>query len=188
MRPVINHMRNELREHHLVRVALRIFVGYYAIGARIGQRVDEAAEIGLGLRVGLVPGAPDRVVASWRRLAFPTGQPDPRGPEQVMQVASDGAEIRVDRCGELLRRHPVDCGQNLVVRPLVVRDELAQLVAVRHGHRYLTISALGSTGCSTFGGMPAQGHSRYSYIDHDRQVSLKLNLPEMTVAKSYVNC
>src|SRR5262249_52254222 len=96
--------------------------------------------------VGLLPGTPDWVVAAGWRLAFPTGQPDPRRPEQVMQVASDGAEIRVDRSGELLRRHPIDCSENLVVRPLVVRDELAQLVAVRHRHRYLTISHLGSSG------------------------------------------
>src|SRR5262249_2743148 len=151
MRPVVNRVRDELREHHLVRGTLGILVGHYAIGARIGQRLDERAAIGVGLLVGLVPGTPDRVVAPGWRLAFPTGQPDPRRPEQVMQVASDGAEIRVDRSGELLRRHPVDCGQNLVVRPLVVRDELTQLVAVRHRHRYLTISPLRSTGCGRAG-------------------------------------
>jgi len=52
------------------------------------------------------------------------------------------------------------------------------------------MSPLGSTGCSTFGGMRARKATQeiLVYIDHDRQDSLKLNPPEMTVAKSYVNC
>src|SRR5215471_18459959 len=130
MRPVVDHVRDELREHHLVRVALGVLVGDYAIGARIGQRLDERAEVCVGLSVGLAPRALDRIGASWRRLAFPTGEPDPRRPEHVMQVAGDRAEVRVDRPGELLRHDPVDRRQNLVVCPLVVRDELPQLVAV----------------------------------------------------------
>src|SRR5262249_51276266 len=131
MRPVVNHVRNELRAHHLLRVALGVLVGDYVISARIGQRLNERAEVCVGLGVGLAPRAIDRIGASRRRLAFPTGEPDPRRPEHVVQVASDSAEVRVDRPGELLRHHPVDRRQNLAVRPLVVRDEFPQLIAVR---------------------------------------------------------
>jgi hypothetical protein len=60
MRPVIHHVRDELREHHLVRVALRVLVGDHAIGACIGQRLHERAEVGVGLGVGLAPRALDR--------------------------------------------------------------------------------------------------------------------------------
>jgi hypothetical protein len=49
MSPVIDHVRDELREHHLVRVALRVLVRDYAIGACIGQRLHERAEVCVGL-------------------------------------------------------------------------------------------------------------------------------------------
>src|SRR5262249_13707025 len=103
-----------------------------------------------GVGVGLAPGALDRIAASWRRLAFPTGEPDPRRPEHVVDVGGDSVEVRLDWPGEILRRHPVDRCQNLVVRPLVVRDELAQLVAVRHGHPYhiLGIRSPAASRCS----------------------------------------
>src|SRR5262245_32308436 len=142
MRPVVHRVRDQLRERHLVRVALGVLVADYAVGARIAQRLDERAEVGVGLGVGLAPGSVDRIAPSRRHLAFPTGKPDPRCPEHVVQVADDSPEIRVDRPGELLRRHLVDRSQNLVVRPLVVRDELAQLVAGRHDGLYLTMSPL----------------------------------------------
>ena len=50
----------------------------------------------MGLGVGLAPRALDRIGTSRRRLAFPTGEPDPRRPEHVVQVAGDSAEVRVD--------------------------------------------------------------------------------------------
>src|SRR5215467_3551388 len=162
MRPVVDHVRDELREHHLVRMALGVRVGDYAIGARIGQRLDERAEVCVGLGEGLAPRALDRIGAAWRRLACPTGEPDPRRPEHVVQVAGDSAEVRVDRPGKLLRHHPVYRRQNLVVRPLVVRDELPQLVAVRHGRSYLSISPWRPIGWSTFRAMRAA--RRYAVI------------------------
>src|SRR5262249_48499161 len=138
MRPVINHVRDELREYHLVWVAFGVLVGDYAIGARIGQRLHERAEVGVGLGIGLAPGAFDRIAASGRRLTLPTGEPDPRRPEHVVDVAGDRVEVRLDRPSEILRRHPVDRRQNLIVRPLVVRDELAKLIAIRHGRPYIS--------------------------------------------------
>src|SRR5262249_16608319 len=108
---------------------------------RIGQQLGERAKVGVGRGVGLAPGARDRIVASWRRLTFPAGEPDPRRPEHVVQIAGNGAKVRVDGLAEFLHRHPVDCGENLVVCPVVVRDELAQLVAVRHVRAYIILEA-----------------------------------------------
>src|SRR5690606_9437246 len=110
----------------------------------LAQRIDELLLLALELRParadrverGQVPG----VRETRGRGAFPPGQPEPFGAEDVHERRADGgeaaAEILVERFGAELRRGVEDTA----VGPAVVGEELAQFVDHCHSRSIVSLS------------------------------------------------
>jgi hypothetical protein len=119
---VVHHVGDRLGQHDLARIATEVRVANRPVGIRVRQPPDVRPQETVRLPERRLPGHRDLIVVA-RRLSSPAREPDPLGHHDVAEIRRDRSEVGLARPLELLGRRAGDGRQDLLVRPLVVRDE-----------------------------------------------------------------